>query len=60
MPTKFGTSEYWHERAKEARAVAEGIKHPEGRRAMLPVAGNYEELAKQAEPKGTASRHGWQ
>jgi hypothetical protein len=45
------TSEYWHARAKEARAVAEWIKDPEARCTMLGIAQSYDHLAKRSEDR---------
>jgi hypothetical protein len=48
MPDRLGT-QYWHERAKQARAQASGIRDPDARRTLLAIAENYEQLAEQAE-----------
>jgi hypothetical protein len=39
----------WRERAEEARAQAEMMRHAETRRIMLDIAEDYEKLAKDAE-----------
>jgi len=49
MPIAYGTPQYWRERAEEARAMAEGIIHPEVKQAMLLVSESYEKIAKRAE-----------
>jgi hypothetical protein len=48
MPAKLGT-EYWRERAEEARAQAEQVADPTAKRTLLDIAENYEQLAAQAE-----------
>ena len=40
---------YWHERAKEARAIAAVMTTPIARREMLQIAVAYEMLAERAE-----------
>jgi hypothetical protein len=42
---------HWLDRAKEARALAELIDDPEGKRTMLAIADDYERLAKRAEDR---------
>ena len=37
--------EYWHDHAKEARALAEKMADPVSKQKMLDVAANYEHLA---------------
>ena len=39
---------HWRDRAKEARALAEQMDDPEGKRMMLRVADDYERLAQRA------------
>ena len=51
MPLRFGSPKYWHERAEEARATAEGMSDPEAKRAMLVIAAGYELIAKRAEAR---------
>ena len=40
---------HWRARAAEARSVASKVDDPEGKRAMLEIARNYENLAERAE-----------
>jgi hypothetical protein len=47
--------EYWHERAQEARALADQMNDPEAKRMMLEIANGYEWLAKRAETKAAKS-----
>ena len=49
------SAEHWLRRAEEARNLAEGLKDPEARRAMLGVAAEYEALAKYADAMGKAA-----
>ena len=51
MPPKFGTPDYWLERAEEARAMALDMSDPEAKKAMLGIAENYEKIAKRAEAR---------
>lgn len=39
---------HWHERAQDARGVAEGLSDIEGRARMLAIADQYDELAERA------------
>jgi hypothetical protein len=39
---------HWRDRATEARALAEQMDDPEGKRMMLRVADDYERLAQRA------------
>jgi hypothetical protein len=48
MAEKF-TAAYWHERAEEARVLAERIASEDLRHAMLEVVSNYEALAEYTE-----------
>jgi hypothetical protein len=48
MAEKF-TAAYWHERAEEARVLAERITTEDLRLAMLEVVSNYEALAEYTE-----------
>jgi hypothetical protein len=49
------TSEYWHERATEARAVAENMSSAETRRMMLAIAADYDRLSERAKARELAS-----
>jgi hypothetical protein len=40
---------YWHERAEEARSVAQAMADPKAKRQMLFIAEAYEHLADHAE-----------
>jgi hypothetical protein len=42
---------HWRDRAKEARALAEQMDDPEGKRMMLRVADDYERLAQRAQER---------
>jgi hypothetical protein len=42
-------AEYWRERARQARAHSVARRDMEGKCALLHIAGNYEQLAEQAE-----------
>ena len=42
-------TEYWRERARLARAQAIARRDVEGRRALLHIADNYDQLADQAQ-----------
>ncbi len=48
MAEKF-TAAYWHERAEEARVLAEQITAEDLRQAMLEVVSNYQALAEYTE-----------
>jgi hypothetical protein len=43
--------EHWLKRAKEARALAEQMGDPEGKRMMRRVADDYERLAQRAQER---------
>jgi hypothetical protein len=52
MPSShLNDPEYWRDRAKEARAIAEDMADPVYKQKMLDVAANYEYLAKRAEDR---------
>jgi hypothetical protein len=42
---------HWRDRATEARALAEQMDDPEGKRMMLKVADDYERLAQRAKER---------
>jgi hypothetical protein len=52
-PSHLNDPEHWRDRAKEARAMAEGMTDSVSKQKMLDVAANYEHLAKRAEDRGT-------
>ena len=39
---------YWRKRAGETRAMADNLKNPEARDAMITIADSYERLARNA------------
>jgi hypothetical protein len=47
------TADYWRQRAKEARAVALKLRHPDRRRTMLDIARGYERMARVADCSAT-------
>ena len=51
MPLRFGSPKYWHERAEEARAMAEEMTDPVAQETMLGIARSYEKIAKRAEAR---------
>jgi len=52
MPSShLNDPEHWRDRAKEVRAMAEGMVDPVSKEKMLDVANNYEYLAKRAEDR---------
>jgi len=51
VPERLRTPEYWRERAAEARTLAESMKDPQSKRAMLNVAASYENVAKRAQAR---------
>ena len=40
--------DYWRERASEARAMAEQLRDPSAKEALIKIAEGYEYLARQA------------
>ena len=46
--------EHWLNRAEEARVMAEGMKDPETRAAMLRIAAEYEAIAERVSKWATA------
>jgi hypothetical protein len=42
---------HWHDRAREARALAEKLLDPESKRGMLSIADEYEKIAQRAETR---------
>jgi hypothetical protein len=57
MPAWFvNDPEYWRDRAKEKRILAEGMKDQLSKEKILRIARDYEKLAQRAEErsKGTA------
>ena len=58
MPRLIDNTEHWRRRAAEARALAEKIADPTGRRMMLGAAEAYDALARDAERREPAAREG--
>jgi hypothetical protein len=52
MPSFLDNPEHWRSRAEEARSIADQMKDPEVRRAMLEIAAMYDGLAERAERRG--------
>jgi hypothetical protein len=49
MPASFiNDPEHWHQRAKEARTLADLMNDEDSRQAMLRIAADYERLAERA------------
>lgn len=51
MPTASGTPKHWHERARQARAIASHMHDLQARHSMLEIAERYERKARRAEAK---------
>jgi len=51
MPTASGTPKHWHERAREARAIASHMHDLQARCCMLEIAERYDRNARRAEAK---------
>jgi hypothetical protein len=43
--------EHWLQRAREAREMADAMKDPVAKAAMIAIAENYEKIAKRAEAR---------
>lgn len=56
MPTRYGTSEHWLIRAKEARAMAQHFEDESAKRSMLEIAHQYENIAQRALAQRRAGR----
>jgi len=50
-PEIYRESKHWRDRAKEARAIADEMKDPDAKQAMLGIARNYVLLAERAETR---------
>jgi hypothetical protein len=60
MPASFiNDPTHWHQRAEEARTIAEQMGDPQSKEAMLRIAKDYERLAERAErrAKGADNPH---
>jgi hypothetical protein len=51
VASKLHDGNYWLERAKEAYAQAEGLKHAEAKRLMREIAAGYQRLAQLTEER---------
>jgi hypothetical protein len=56
MPLIHNDPEHWHVRAAEARALAEKMSDPEGKKAMMEIAEKYERLVTRALERISAYR----
>jgi hypothetical protein len=56
MPLIHDDPEHWHVRAAEARALAEKMSDPEGRKAMMEIAEKYDRVAARALERISANR----
>jgi hypothetical protein len=52
-PSEGADVQFWRDRAKEARAIAERMDDLDAKRLMLEIATTYNHLAKKAEEGGT-------
>lgn len=59
MPLVFNDPQHWHERARDARAVAERMSDIEGRARMLAIADQYEKLAERAVARLKTNAAAW-
>jgi hypothetical protein len=48
IPSILDDPKHWHERAEEARRVADKLDDPASKTAMLRIASDYEQIAEQA------------
>ena len=46
---------YWQRRADETRAMADNLRNPEAKDAMIKIAESYEQLAQDAERHASAA-----
>jgi hypothetical protein len=53
----YNDPEHWHQRAAEARELADKITDPEGKKGMLEIAEKYEHLASRAVERVCAQLH---
>ena len=44
---------YWQRRADETRNMADNLKHPDAKDAMMKIAESYEQLAQDAEKRAS-------
>ena len=47
-PPQFNDPKYWHQRAEEARVLAEQTSNERAKKTMLTIADDYDELAVRA------------
>jgi hypothetical protein len=57
MATLLNDVTHWHNRAEEARIVAEGLTDSVAKRMMLGVAESYDKLVRHAEARIAADTH---
>jgi hypothetical protein len=53
----FDDAPYWHDRAEEARVLADQLHDPIARAMMLKIVAGYERLAQLAEERVKQSAH---
>lgn len=51
MTSHFNDPPYWHDRAEELRAIADGLKDPDTKRMILGCAQDYDVLADRAQER---------
>jgi hypothetical protein len=56
VPLIYNDPEHWHERAVDARALAEKMSDPVDKKAMIEIAEKYERLAGLALERLNANR----
>ena len=52
LPLDFNDPRHWRALKEEARALADAMKQPKTKAAMLRLADNYEDLARRSEARG--------
>ena len=59
MPSRqLFPAQHWRDRAEEARAIAEQLRAPAARLALLKIAEGYENLARRAETRDRSGQSG--
>jgi hypothetical protein len=56
IPSILDDPKHWHERAEEARRVADKLDDPASKTAMLRIASDYEQIVEQARLRATGAR----